>query len=167
MSLADQSNKSRILQAASTSPGIHLRELARLLNVSLHSVRYHVDSLSSTGQIICDRTGKYSRIFPPGTQESDITAYSLLRNNSARKVLSALCSLNNLNNKEISEITGLAKSTVSEITQKLVEIHLVGMELSDSGIRIGLRDPARARKLLQEVGSKPNVVDSFIDIWEL
>jgi predicted transcriptional regulator len=156
------------LRAAFATPGIHLRELARLLDVSLHSVRYHVDLLSSSGQIICDKTSKYSRIFPPGTQEIDIAAYSLLRNNSARKVLSALCSMNNLNNKEISEITGLAKSTVSEITQKLVEIHLVGMELSDNGIRIGLRDPARAIKLLQQVGAaKTSVVDSFIDIWEL
>jgi predicted transcriptional regulator len=162
------SNRARILHSATVLPGIHLRELARLLGLSLHSVRYHVESLSRTGQIICEKNGRYSRIFPIGTPESDMALYSLLRNKSIRKTVLALCSSSKLSNKEICEKTGLAKSTVSEIVQKLLETEIVQLEFSNAGTAIGFQDPNHVKKLLQNANLdvKPGIVDTYIDLWD-
>jgi predicted transcriptional regulator len=162
------SNRIRVIQAASISPGIHLRELARMLGLSLHAVRYHVESLSKSGLILCERKDGYSRIFPIGTPEADMIVYSLLRNNSARKAISALSSSQSLTNKEICEKTGLAKSTVSETVQAFIENHVAHIELSDNGVKITLLDPQRIAKLLREyeLAKDSTVVDNFIDLWD-
>ena len=72
--------------------------------------------------------------------------YSLLRNKSIRKTVLTLCSGSKLSNKEICEKTGLAKSTVSEIVQKLLGTEIVQLELSDAGIRIGFQSSEPCQK---------------------
>jgi transcription initiation factor IIE alpha subunit len=94
--------------------------------------------------------------------------YSLLRNNSSRKVISELCSFSALTNKDLCEKTGLAKSTVSEIIQRFVNNHVIQFELSDSGVKIQLQDRSLVAKLLKnsEVSRDVTVVDNFIDLWD-
>jgi predicted transcriptional regulator len=161
-------NRARIVHTATISPGIHLRELARTLGLSLNTVRYNVESLSKSGLIICEKSGGFSRIYPAGTAQNDMTVYSLLRNTSARKVLSAMSLGSRLTNKEICEKTGLAKSTVTETIQKFLESHVVQLELSDSGVRVGLQDPLHVAKLLGDIewATDATVVDNFIDLWD-
>jgi predicted transcriptional regulator len=162
------SNKARILHLASAAPGVHLRQVARLLGLSLHSVRYHVEFLSRSGLIICKKEQGYSRIFPPGTPQKDLVLFSLLRNNSSRKILAVLSSGSKLSNKEICEKAGLAKSTVSETIQKFLEYHLVQLDLSDSGVRIRLQDPTHVANLVHKIEPTINnsIIDNFIELWD-
>jgi predicted transcriptional regulator len=166
--MAMNSNKTRILNAAVSAPGIHLRELARSLGLSLHTVRFHVEALSKSGLIICEKQTGYSRIFPAGTDANDIITYSFLRNNSAKVILVALSSGSLFTNKEICERTGLAKSTVSELLQKFLESHLVVQELSDSGVKTRLENHTHLIQLLENAKSSisVNVVDNFIELWD-
>jgi predicted transcriptional regulator len=164
------SNRARILELARISPGIHLRELERVLNLSLHSVRYHVDSLTKSGLIICDKKTGYSRIFPIGTVQQDIVLIQFLRVVSSRRIVTALTKpAEGLSNKEICEKTNLAKSTVSEIVQKLLENHIVFLELSESGVKVRLHNSEYVSSLLDGLGpvlESKDVVQSFVDLWD-
>lgn len=162
-------NSARILRLVSISPGIHLREIERLLNLSLHSVRYHVDLLAKTGLIVCDKEKRYSRVFLPSTSERDIVLYSYLRVNSARRIISALVSNHSLSNKEICQLTGLAKSTVSEAIQEFLETNTVAFEISDLGIKVRLQDALHVAQLIDNLGPTLNsndVVERFADLWD-
>lgn len=169
MDLDTNSNRVRIIRLASVSPGVHLREIERLLHLSLHSVRHHVEVLTKSGLIVCDKERGYSRIFPVGTTERDIVIYSYLRVNSTRKILVLLSGGLRLTNKDICERTGLAKSTVSESIQKFLDSHIIQLELSDSGIRVGLQDNLRVEQLIKVKGSSINsndLVDNFIELFD-
>jgi predicted transcriptional regulator len=162
-------NSARILRIVRVSPGIHLREIERLLNLSLHSVRYHVDLLARSGLIVCDKDNGYSRVFPPNTSERDIVLYSHLRVNSSRRILTALVSNHSLSNKEICQSTGLAKSTVSEAIQEFLESDVVAFEISDLGIKVKLQDAPHVAKLIDNLGpilNSNDVVERFADLWD-
>ncbi len=129
-----------------------------------------MDSLAESGLIICDKKTGYSRIFPAGTPQQDIVLYQFLRVNSSRRVVSALISSSEgLSNKEICAKSGLAKSTVSESIQKLLEHHIAFLELSESGIKLRLYDSEHVSTLLQSLGpalDSKDVVQNFVDLWD-
>jgi predicted transcriptional regulator len=163
------SNRAKIVRLAKVSPGIHLRELERILNLSFHSIRYHVEALTKSGQIICDKESGYSRIYPIGTDRGDMNLYSYLRVKSARSILSALASGGYMSNKEICEKTGLAKSTVSESIQDFIENQIVSLELTQSGVKIRLQNTQHVEELilkLDQISRSRDVVESFVDLWD-
>jgi predicted transcriptional regulator len=164
-------NKLRIKLLVSTLPGIHLRELQRLLGISFNSTRYHVNNLSSTGEIICERVRGRSRLYPPGVSGQDKLVYSLLRSRTCRSILTALVEEPNLTNKQISIKTELAKSTVSEHIQRLLSAGVVRMNVSnENGVTYELGDPNYILQLLMKTDRKRSALevatDRFIDTWD-
>ncbi|MHB8565472.1 MAG: winged helix-turn-helix transcriptional regulator [Nitrososphaerales archaeon] len=168
MSIKNQS-RAKIIELVSMLPGIHLRELQRTLGVSFNSIRYNTDLLSRSGEIICERTSGYSRLYPVGTSESDKLVYSAIRNRTTRRILVQLGKSAQLTNKELTEHTGLAKSTISEHVHALLLSNLVRLTLSDGGFKIQLQEPARVNLLLaksEQLTRQNDVVGSFTDLWD-
>ena len=161
--------RAMILRLVSLLPGIHMRELQRILNVSFNSVRYNTDRLLRSGAIICEKDGVYSRLYPLGTSEKDIFVYSVIRNKTTQKILLELCDQPQITNKELSKKTGLAKSTVSEHVHELLEVSLVRLTLSDDGFMVELQDPARVGALLErsmQFERECDLVGSYTDLWD-
>ncbi|MGI0090411.1 MAG: winged helix-turn-helix transcriptional regulator [Nitrososphaerales archaeon] len=166
-------NKARILKLVSLFPGIHLRQVQRSLRISFNSVRYNVEQLMRRGDILCDKRNGYSRLYPVGTNEKDMIAYSLIRNKTTKKILLELCSACLATNKELSEKTGFARSTTSEHIHKLVEAGLVRLTLSDEGnFKAELEDPSCIQPLLERNSQESlsslgsDLVESFEDLWD-
>jgi predicted transcriptional regulator len=164
------SNKSSILEIVALVPGIHLREVARALGVSLNTVRYHVQILSKTGLISCSNEGGYSRLFPAGTSSDQKSIYCIMRNRTARKILAVLAKEGGLTNKKICQLTGLAKSTVSEHVQTFLVNHLVNLQTSDyGGPVIGLVEPDLVRGIIlsqSEKAKRIDLVENYVDLWD-
>jgi predicted transcriptional regulator len=164
-------NKLKIKRAVSLFPGVHLRELQRLLGISFNSTRYHVINLSQTGEIVCQKGKGYSRLYPVGTNERDKEIYPLLRSKTCRTILKALAGESHLTNKEISNLTGLAKSTISEHIQRFIDARIV-RTLSfpeQGGTRYELQDPNYILGLLAktEETALDVAVSRFVDMWEI
>jgi predicted transcriptional regulator len=145
-----QSNQPRVLRLISLIPGIHLRELCRLLGLSFTSTRYHVDKLCTTGEIVCERGRGHVRLFPAGLDLEDKVTYSFLRTKRFRDILMSLAQVPNLTNKEICAQTKLPKSTVSKCIHALMEAGLVRDQPSttEGTITYQIRDPEYLFRLL-------------------
>jgi predicted transcriptional regulator len=167
-SLSSQgANRARILQLVHLLPGLHLRELQRLLHISFSSTRYNVGSLTRSGEVVCERSGKYSRLFPAMSTDGERAFYTLLRGGGARAILSALGKGSALTHREISEMTGLAKSTVSEHVQALLTHGVVRTIYSEGRLKVELMDAANVLAVLnREVRMVDRLVNNFVELWD-
>jgi predicted transcriptional regulator len=160
----ESGTKGSILEIISSVPGIHLREIARRLGISLNTVRYHVRILANSGLISCSNEGSFTRLFPAGTPQDRKSVYSVLRSKTARKIIASL-GKRSLTNKQICEATGFAKSTVSEHVQIMLQNKLVKIATNEYGSpEIRLINPDLARDIISE--SRFDLVQSYVDLWD-
>ena len=163
-------NPSRILGLISQNPGIHLRELQRSLGVSFNAIRYNTEKMSHSGQIVCEKSSGYSRFYPAGTSEKDRLIYSLSRNKTTFRILLELGNSGQMTNKELSERTGFAKSTVSEHVHELMSLSLVRLTLSEEGtFKVELQNREQVQSLIcgiQQTNNRKDVVENFADLWD-
>ena len=159
----------RVKQLVSLAPGVHLRELQRLLGMSFNSTRYHVDKLTTAGEIIRVEEGGYSRLYPAGISEAERAIFTLVRGETDRKILASLVADPILSNKQLCEQTNLAKSTVSEHLTGLVRAGIVKTrQVTENFVAYELEQPGQIRFLLRS--QNPSILkkasDRFIDLWD-
>ncbi len=162
-------NRQRAKILVSLFPGIHLRELQRSLNISFNTARHHVDILFRSGEIERQDEGGYSRLYPIGTSLEDKALYSSTRSTTKRLILLALLGKTNLSNKQLSELTGLAKSTISEQLQSLMDSHIVdSSSFPEARTTYSLRESASVSRALAR--SKHTLLEHaterFIELWD-
>jgi predicted transcriptional regulator len=166
---SDNLNRVRAKELVTLFPGIHLRELQRLLRTSFNTTRYHVHNLERDGQVVCSRDGGYSRLFPVGLDPGAMGLYSVLHNKATRQVLRTLVSGVSLTNGEITAATNLPKSTVSEHIDLLCRANLVKRTATlGGGALYEIQDQARVAGALAVFERNLLTVasDSFADLWD-
>jgi predicted transcriptional regulator len=163
------SNKTRIRSLIFVLPGVHLRQIQRILGLSFSSVRYNVHSLKNDSEVFDWDGGGHSRLFPPEVSESERVIYSHLRTRSSRKVLRALAKHERLTNRELSEITGYAKSTLSESIRRLLKAGILKTSFAlDGRIAYRIKDPQRVLPMLHAADHTvlEEATDRFIQLWD-
>lgn len=137
--------------------------------MSFNSTRYHVDKLTETGEIIRVEDGGYSRLYPAGINEAERTLFSLVRGETDRKLLVALAGNEFLSNKQLCDLTSLAKSTISEHLAELVRLGVVRTrQIGEGGVSYELEQPEQIRSLLRNQNPSliKRVSGRFIDLWD-
>ena len=164
-----RSNRTRIRSLVFVLPGVHMRQVQRILGLSFSSVRYNVDTLKKSREIQDWSQKGRSRLFPPEVVETDRVVYSHLRNRSSRKILRAFAHKDKLTNSELAEITGFAKSTLSESIHRLLDAGLLITSFSAGGrVAYQLRDPNRVVPMIRDADhtSLEEATDRFIQLWD-
>jgi DNA-binding transcriptional ArsR family regulator len=167
--LAVESSKIRIRLLVSLLPGLHLRELQRLIGMSFNSTRYQVDKLTASGEILRIEEGGFSRLYPIGTSDTDKALFSAIRRPTDRRILATMVRTRRVSHRELSTLTGFAKSTLSEHLGRLVEIGAIVRRISsESMVEYELTDPVRIEALInvQNLTLVRRATDRFIDLWD-
>jgi predicted transcriptional regulator len=161
-------NRSRVLRLVLRLPGIHLRELQRLLGISFNSARYNVGKLCNSGQIQGFKENGHLRLYPPGTTARQRSVYAVLRNRVQNSILRILVEENaGATHKQLCQATALAKSTISENLQKLVELGVVKISFSDQRVAYCLENQGEiVRALSQSPAPVPSPTERFVDLWD-
>jgi predicted transcriptional regulator len=162
--------RNRVKLVVSLVPGIHLRELQRVVRLSFNSTRYHVDTLSRSGEIVRVEQEGYSRLYPVGIGEKEKTLYSILRNKTNRAIITALDSKKaGLTNKDLSDSTGLAKSTVSERLKQLLEEGIVETRSTSQERVYTLKDPDSLLPVLKNTNETflERTAERFVGLWDI
>jgi len=125
--------------------------------------------LTRAGEIVRVEEGGYSRLYPAGTSESERTLFVIVRAEPDRKILSSLATNITLSSKQLIDVTGLAKSTVSEHIADLVKLGVVKTrQIAEGSVVHELEEPERIRLLL--VSQNPPLLkkasDRFIELWD-
>jgi predicted transcriptional regulator len=157
----------RIKLLVSLQPGLHLRELQRQIGLSFSSTRYHVDKLAKEGEVDRIEDDGYSRIYPTGIDQRDKILLSFVRRETDHKILSSLLRENSLSQQRLSDLTKLAKSTVSEHLATLLKLDVVRTKAGGERRIFELTDPAKIDTMLNRYPHQlGKATRRFIDLWD-
>lgn len=159
--------RARTKLLVSLQPGLHLRELQRQIGLSFSSTRYHVDRLAKDGEIDRVEDNGYSRIYPAGIDQRDKILLSLVRKETDRRILSSFLKENSMSQQRLTDLTKLAKSTVSEHLATLLKLGVLRTKAGRERRIFELTDPAKINTMLN---SYPHLLSKatrrFIDLWD-
>ncbi|WMW25034.1 winged helix-turn-helix transcriptional regulator [Methanolobus sediminis] len=163
--------RKRIYELIRDSPGVHLRELTRRLDIVIGSLQYNLYYMEKKNMIYSIKDEDYVRYFVKdrkfGKNERNILFF--LRRTPCRHILINLLQNGTMNNKELSDAVDLSPSTVSWHLNKLAGSGIITKEKVGRVSNFTVADPELVAELLilYKESFLDSLLDSFIDMWEL
>lgn len=168
-------SRRRIFETVCKFPGIHLRELSRVLGLKLNLVDYHLHYMEKRELIYSIQDGQFKRYFPKdevGTgQKRDLVSapdkplVGLLRQQVPFRIVILLAKSGVMAHGELVELLHKSPSTVSYHLEKLIDAGVVERSSDAKGYR--LSDSARIERVLVSFTPQPlTLADGFLEIWE-
>lgn len=163
----DVEMRRRILQLVNRYPGLHLREIQRRAESSVHLVEYHLNVLERLGLVTSREEACYRRFFPAqgehaalGDQERAWLA--LLRQSVPLGVTLYLLDKESAFHGDLADVVPITKST---LTYHLKNMERGGLITRDHNKRIRLADPARVLAILRAYRPTPDLLASWAEMW--
>lgn len=149
-------------------PGLHEREIARRMDISLSTIDYHLHYMEKRGLIVVKKDGRYTRYFAAkkvGMQDKKII--SLLRQKSPRQIVLYLLEHPGAIHKDICDAVGKSPSTISFHLKKLVKAGVVeGVSLGrKTAYKVVDEDAVISALIAYRDTFADEAVDGFIDTW--
>lgn len=142
-------SRRRIYEFVAASSGAHLREIGRRCDLPLGTALYHLDRLEAEGLLTVRRDGRYKRYFPAqglGRREKDFI--SALRHAVPRRIALALLRTPLMTQRELCDLIGVSRSTLSFHVNSLMDRGLVVRESTRPEHRYRLEDATLTHELL-------------------
>ncbi|KAA0002848.1 MAG: transcriptional regulator [Thermoplasmata archaeon] len=149
-------------------PGLHEREIARKLNISLSTLDYHLHYLEKREIIVSKKDGRYTRYFASlkvGMQDKKIIA--ILRQKTPRKIVLFLLMHPGSIHKEICEGVKKSPSTISFHLKKMIDAGIIEAVSLGRETAYSVKDEEEVVKMLITYKNTflDSAVDSFIETW--
>lgn len=158
--------RQRVLGAVLDYPGLHVRGIARLLDLAPSHVEYHADGLVDAELITEASYAGYRRFYPrPGPAApalADSETLALLREPVPLHILLLLIDAGPLPHGALAEKVPVAKSTLSFHLTKLVEAKVLTKGDSHA---YGIRDPDHLHRLVICHRPEPELLAKHWELW--
>lgn len=157
----------KIYELISKSPGLHKREIARELNMSLSTIDYHLHYMEKKSLVTAKFDGKYKRYFVAEAKPEDKRILPLLRQETPRRIILFLLEKPRAIHKEICQHVKKAPSTVSFHLKKLIEAGIIEEISLGKEKAYVVKNPEKVIDLLVTYKSTflDRAVDKFVDTW--
>lgn len=119
--------RDRVAEEISLSPGIHLRELHRILGCAMGALQYHLRNLEADGTITSLRSGNVRHFFPQGYANDDrvLLLTALARNPTVSAILAECMNNGQTTQADISRSLNVDKSLISYYTSSLLDANIL------------------------------------------
>lgn len=178
MAAADEepTTRQRVYELVDEHPGLHLREIARRLDLRASHAEYHLHQLGKAGLVKTEASDGYTRFFvaiepnreiPSGAvQPEDRPWLSLLRQERPLEIVAHLLQEGPSQMGEIADAMDIAKSTLSYHVDKLGEEDVVERVREGNQRYIRLTDRERVIRLLVQHEPPEDLVAGFEQLWD-
>jgi DNA-binding transcriptional ArsR family regulator len=116
----------KIHQYIKQNPGLHLRELARALNLTFFNLNYHIRYLEKLDMIKIKKDDFYTRVYPRdsfGFEEKKIMDF--IRRKTPRHIIMCIVAYPAITQNEIAEHLEKHPTTIEYHLKKLIELGVV------------------------------------------
>lgn len=122
-----QKLRERILSEVEANPGIHLRELHRIIGCAMGALQYHLRILEEEGQVISLRNRNVRHIFTPdySSDEKVMLLTALARNPTIGSILSECAANGQTTQAVISRSLDVDKSLISYYISSLLDADIL------------------------------------------
>ncbi|MFH1101486.1 MAG: winged helix-turn-helix transcriptional regulator [Methanobacteriota archaeon] len=149
-------------------PGLHERELSRVLTIALSTLDYHLHYLECRGMITGRSDGRYARYYAAegiGVKDKDVLA--ILRQQGTRRVIMFLLLHPHSTHRDICNHLGVSLSTTSFYLSKLEKLDIILRVHSMKKTVFFVKDPEHVSDLLITYRKTfvDESIDRFIELW--
>jgi len=153
--------RTRLREHVYDNPGRHFNALTRALDLAPGQVQYHLRKLERRDAVVAQRLYGKTHYYPPDSEPWERRALALLRRETARDVVLALLDTGPARPSTVAEDVGIARSTLSYHTGRLVEQRLIEKRDDDGTMRLAVARPAATARLLDDIA--PSLPERLLD----
>ncbi len=153
-------------------PGLHLRELARRLDLDVRAAKHHLDRLERAGFVTVLYFGRFKRYFPRRDRNVgelvDSDDKRLLGHLRSRIALNLVVHLILSGPSRLVDLSSMLDISPSRATFHLRRLEGAGIVVKKDGseTRYGVKDARELKELLNVYKPMPDQVDGMLDLWD-
>ena len=163
-----------LYQYVRSNPGFHLREIARVLNLSITLADYHLRFLEKNELVSWTMDGEYKRYYPrslpgdtaarPALSDDEKRVLAYLRQPVPFRVLAFLMEREAATHKENHEYVPVSPSTLSHHLKKMQYAGILARVEDRGGYRVA--NPHGVARIMSTYDlATPDQVDTWIQVW--
>lgn len=160
--------RQRIYRAVREAPGVHFRELQRLLGeMPTGQLEYHLAALCEQGLIQAKDDRYYKRYYASEIDARDKELMAVLRQENPRKIVMHVMLHPGIGHGELAGAMGMAPSTVSFYLNDMVSKGVLTRQKEGRTSSYAVAEPDRVSRVLvtYRQGFLDKLVDRFISVW--
>jgi predicted transcriptional regulator len=159
--ILENESRRKIHRAIEANPGIHLRELQRILNIPLATLEYHLSYMVRKRIIFGEADGHYRRYYTSPLELEDKKLLAALRQRRMREIVLVILTNKKAKYQFLSDHFKLPHSTLSSYLKHLVDNKILEREKIGYDNLCTIRDEDRVARVL--VAYKPSFSDKLVD----
>ncbi len=165
--ILENENRSKIYAVIETTPGIHLRELQRVLDMPLSTLDYHLDYMTRKRIIFSETKRNIKRFYAKLLDTEDRKVLAALRQQRMRQIVLTVLARKKAKFKFLAERLGLPSSTLSYYLKYLVDKNILVKEKVGYENLYMVKDEDRVAKVLTAYKSSflDKLVDRALNTW--
>ncbi|MGA2386702.1 MAG: winged helix-turn-helix transcriptional regulator [Candidatus Bathyarchaeia archaeon] len=161
--ILENERRRKIYTVILKNPGLHIRELQRIVGIPLSSLQYHLNYLSRRNIILEEKSEHYTRYYCKPLDPEDKRILVILRQKRIRDIVLIMLVNKKAKYRFIFESLGLPASTVSFYLKCLLENNIIERTKVGYENIYTLKDEERIARIL--VAYQPTFLDKMVDRW--
>jgi predicted transcriptional regulator len=154
-------NRRKVYSVIETNPGIHMRELQRVLDMPLTTLEYHLTYMSRKKIIFKESDSHYKRYYVRPLDSEDKKILSALRQKKMREIVFIILKNKKARYQSLADQTRLPNSTLSFYLKFLIDNMVLAKEKIGYENIYTVRDEDRVARVL--IAYKASFLDKVID----
>ncbi len=159
--ILENEKRRKIYALVEASPGIHLRELQRVLNIPLTTLEYHLSYMARKKIIFGETEHHHKRYYTKLLDPEDKKVLAALRQKRMREIVLIVLENGKARHQLLVEYLKLSHSTLSSYLKYLVNKNILAREKIGYENFYTVRDEDRVAKVL--IAYKPSFLDKLVD----
>jgi predicted transcriptional regulator len=159
--ILENERRRKIYALVEASPGIHLRELQRILSIPLTTLDYHLSYMIRKKIIFGETEDHHKRYYTKPLDPGDKKVLIALRQKRMREIVLIVLENGKAKSQLLAERLKLSHSTLSSYLKYLVNRNILAKEKIGYENLYTVREEDRVAKVL--IAYKPSFLDKLVD----
>jgi predicted transcriptional regulator len=165
--ILENQNRRKICQAVEATPGIHLRELQRVLDMAPTTLEYHLTYMARKRVIFGESDGHYKRYYTRPLDVEDKKVLVALKQKRMREIVFAVLANKKARYQFLADYLKLPRSSLSFYLKCLVDNRVLAKEKIGYENIYTVQDESRVAKVFIAYRSSfpDKLADKAVDTW--
>jgi predicted transcriptional regulator len=159
--ILENENRRKIYEIVERTPGIHLRELQRVLNMPLTTLEYHLSYMARKKIIYSETDTHYKRYYAKPLDEEDKKVLCALRQKRMREIVLLVLSNEKAKYQFMADYLKLPHSTLSFYLKYLVDNGILAKDKVGYETIFTVKNEDKVAKVL--IAYKASFLDKLVD----
>ena len=161
--ILENERRNKIYETINKNPGLHTRELQRIVDIPLTSLQYHLNYMARRHIIVEEKTEHFTRYYSKPLEAADKAVLSILRQKRPREIVMIILVNKKAKYHFIVQTLNLPASTVSFYIKYLLDNQIIERTKIGYENIYTLKNEERIEKIL--IAYRSSLLDKIVDKW--